>query len=88
MSDHPGGAIRVKASDLGAVVRGAVEYEQDVSLRDALTAVLGLHKPNPHPSGLGPYCEKCVGGYEGVSEWPCETVLAVAKELGVEVEHG
>lgn len=54
-------------------------------MRAALVAVLDRHKPNPHPSGLGPYCEVCVGGYEGVSEWPCQTVKDMATALGIEV---
>lgn len=54
-------------------------------LRDTLLVVLGLHKPNPVLTGLGPYCEKCAGGYEGVSEWPCETVREIARTLGVAV---
>jgi hypothetical protein len=49
-------------------------------------AILELHKPNPHPSGLGPYCDQCEGGYEGRAMWPCATVLAVAKQLGIEVD--
>lgn len=56
-------------------------------MRAAIVAVLDRHKPNPHPSGLGPYCEVCVGGYEGVSECPCETVQDIARALGIEV-HG
>lgn len=47
-------------------------------------AVLELHKPNPHPSSLGPYCEQCEGGYEGRAPWPCPTVLAIAEKLGIE----
>lgn len=54
-------------------------------LTRALAAVLDLHKPNP-VTGRWPYCEVCVGGYEGVSEWPCPTVRAIAKRLGVEVD--
>jgi hypothetical protein len=50
----------------------------------AILTVLELHKPNPHPGGLGPYCEPCRGGYEGCEPWPCRTVLAMAKELGIE----
>lgn len=54
-------------------------------MRAVLVAVLDRHKPNPHPGGLGPYCEVCVGGYEGVSEWPCQTVKDIARALGIEV---
>lgn len=53
-------------------------------MRAAIIAVLDRHKPNPHPSGLGPYCEVWVGGYEGVSEWPCGTVQDIAAALGIE----
>ena len=48
----------------------------------ALLAVLDKHKANPAP--YGPYCEVCAGGYEGVSEWPCETVRGIAEKLGVQ----
>lgn len=59
-----------------------------IRAQNALATVLDRHKPNPVLNGLGPYCEVCVGGYEGVSEWPCETVLGVAKALGIEVAGG
>lgn len=57
-----------------------------IRAQNALTAVLDLHKSNPAP--YGPYCEKCAGGYEGVSQWPCETVLGVARSLGIEADRG
>jgi hypothetical protein len=56
-----------------------------IGYQAAILAVLDLHKPNPVPGGLGPYCELCRGGYEGCEPWPCPTVLAMAKELGIEV---
>lgn len=45
--------------------------------------VLELHKPNP-VNDRPPYCDQCVGGYEGVKEWPCPTVRAIAEKLGIE----
>lgn len=55
------------------------------AMTDALRVVAELHKPHSHPSGLGPYCNACEGGYEGRSPWPCATASAIARALGVEV---
>jgi hypothetical protein len=51
----------------------------------ALLAVVDRHKPHPRADGMPPYCDQCAGGYEGVTAWPCPTVLDIAKELGIEV---
>lgn len=84
--------IRVQLAGWRLNVESLREHGMDLIALDALMqaqaallVVLDRHKPNAHPSGLGPYCETCVGGYEGVSEWPCATVKDVAKELGIEV---
>lgn len=50
----------------------------------ALLAVLDRHKRNP-VLDRPPYCDECVGGYEGVSGWPCMTVVDIAAQLGIEV---
>lgn len=90
MTDGLDAAIRAKLAEWqkfrrqdGTIAEG---YGFD-EMRAALVAVLDRHKLNPHPSGLGPYCEVCVGGYEGVSEWPCQTVKDVARALGIEVRQ-
>lgn len=76
-------------SDLDAELRARLGPDDirtsvwNVHERGALVAVVARHKP--HPGLYGPYCEVCVGGYEGVSEWPCETVRDIAKALGLEV---
>lgn len=64
----------------GAIAEG---YGYD-EMAAAIEAVLDRHEPNP-VADRAPYCEVCVGGYEGVSEWPCETVRDIAKALGVQV---
>lgn len=68
-------------------------------MRVALLAVLDLHKR--HDKGLG-YGSREEGGYgtvpdvcgecgkidEYAQKWPCPTVRAIAKALGVEVDGG
>ena len=63
---------------------GPKPFEQ---MRAALLAILDLHKPHP-VNDRPPYCDQCVGGYEGVEEWPCPTVRLIAKQLGIEVDGG
>jgi hypothetical protein len=47
----------------------------------ALRAVLDIHKPVDR--GTGPQCVGCAT-HVTFTDWPCRTVLAVARELGVE----
>lgn len=50
----------------------------------ALIAVLNLHQPGPlRDDGLDPLYRLC-RGHEFV-EYPCDTVRAIARELGVDV---
>lgn len=71
--------------DLDAAIREAVEYEQDVSLRDALTAVLNRHKSQRLDDEHDPYCDECSSLHGVPVAYPCRTVRDVATELGVEV---
>ena len=80
-------AIRARLNEFDASMTATGGLWGAEEMRAALVAVLDRHKLNPHPSGLGPYCEVCVGGYEGVSEWPCQTVKDVARALGIEVRQ-
>jgi len=48
-------------------------------MRDALLAVLDLHYPTTDSPGLKDYCAEC-GTY---ALWPCDTVRAINKALGV-----
>lgn len=54
---------------------------------DALLALLDLHKP--FDPGDGPVCEAELTGVWAASDpkYPCATVLAIAKALGIEA-HG
>lgn len=52
-------------------------------MRDAILAVLELHKSNP--GDLGPWCDHCEGDYGGAAPWPCVTARAIAEALGLEV---
>lgn len=78
-------AVRARLDEFDASMTATGSLWGTDEMRAAIVAVLDRHKLNPHPSGLGPYCETCVGGYEGVSEWPCKTVKDVATALGIEV---
>lgn len=85
-------AIRAKLAADDA--RGADEIYWDV-YRDALLAVLDLHGSREGDFGETVRCVHCIrempmpGGVWTVNEiWPCPTLIAVAKALGVEVEHG
>lgn len=49
-------------------------------MRDALLAVLDLHQP--YDDQFGSCCFGCDGGHR-TSEWPCPTVQAINKALGV-----
>lgn len=86
-------------TDLDANLRGAVAYEQDVSLRAALDAVLDLHQRRDdglgygsrEPGGYGhvpDVCGECGKIDEYAEKWPCPTVRAIAGKLGVEVDGG
>lgn len=58
-------------------------------MRDALEAVLELHKPEPYGTHLGDerplFCLECwrVSSDEA---YPCPTVLAIAGKLGIEAD--
>ena len=62
--------------------------------RAALRAVVELHAPVPHTlhgNLIRNVCEGCdAGAYaEESPDWPCSTVQAVARELGIEAgDHG
>lgn len=60
-------------------------------MRDALLAVVGLHRPETvdyvsvdHDSRISTDCTECDAG--GVPDgWPCTTLRTVAEKLGIEV---
>jgi hypothetical protein len=80
-----------------AKIRDAVEYARD-QLRDgddlmaaALLAVLELHQPVPLATFLGDEppveCLECIEAAGASASWPCATVLAIVKALGVDAAH-
>lgn len=54
---------------------------------DALRAVVELHAPD---DGAGyARCDGCLNAWGESAEWPCSTVQAIARELGVQEDnHG
>ncbi|MGI8313326.1 hypothetical protein [Saccharopolyspora hattusasensis] len=73
------------ATNLDAQIRERIEwaYEEPHAwghgMFDALRAVLDLHRPD-HGS-----CRECgVDAYENEIPWPCTTVRAISKTIGVE----
>jgi hypothetical protein len=90
----PADPFKVAPGALDAAIRGAVAYEQDVSLRQALLAVLDLHQPMsnkgwaPGRSEVRDVCQQCSPGEDDRYDrpWPCSTVRAIAEKLGVEVD--
>jgi hypothetical protein len=89
----PADPFRVAPAGLDAAIRGAIDYEQDVTLRAALLAVLDRHAPSDDLSiaeAAGRYaptlvCRGCPTEARGRAAWPCEDVVAIAKALGIEV---
>jgi hypothetical protein len=52
----------------------------DGGLGDALRAVVELHAPVKLPIGETLYCDGC----GNLPSWPCSTIQAIARELGVD----
>ena len=84
--------FRVAPAGLDAAIRGAIAYEQGVSLRQALLAVLDLHKRMSNEAWTGrsesrTVCAECTPGEDDHYDVPdpCPTTLAIAKALGLEV---
>jgi hypothetical protein len=72
-------------------------YDRQRGIRDrpetALRAVVELHAPVPHTlygNLIRNVCEGCdAGAYaEESPDWPCRTVQAIARELGIEAGEG
>lgn len=55
---------------------------------EALRAVLELHKPTERTWSWGAVDIECDGCAHDAPSWPCETVRAIARALGVEVDGG
>lgn len=68
---------------LDAPIRGAIAYEQDVTLRRALTAVLDRH-PVTMEHFREATCSTC-GDREHKIPWPCPDVAVIARVLRIEV---
>lgn len=53
-------------------------------MKAALLAVVDIHTPSELFYGTGYVCSKCYNGTDVNLPWPCPTVLAIAKGLGVD----
>jgi hypothetical protein len=81
-------AIRAKLSPVYTPPWAMRQY------RDALAAALDLHQPTsneawaPGRSEVRDVCRECSPGEDDHYDqpWPCATVRAIAKALGIEVE--
>ena len=66
-------------------VNGNALARLGVDVDKALLAVLELHRPFRH---MPVYCSACWPGSHEHSAYPCPTVRAVAKAMGIEVSGG
>lgn len=82
--------------DLAAQIRKRLENSDpgwwEGEMKAALLAVLDVHKPERHSIGAKVWhnCASCRDTDWNGPEvpWPCETVEAIAKALGIEVDGG
>lgn len=79
-------------TDLDAAIRERLAVDEDSTyfrydsemIQAAMLAVLELHRPEAY--SRRPFCAHCREsgiGYEGAAPYPCPTVLAIAKGLGI-----
>jgi hypothetical protein len=74
-------APRVKVEDLDAAIRERLDDGRDGG---AVRAVLDIHKPYFDEYRDGTKCADCTGHGLVNADYPCRTVLAVAKAMGIE----
>lgn len=77
---------RLEIRDTGESTDFDPRFVYDCELvQGAMLAVLELHRPEAY--SRRPFCAHCREsgiGYEGAVPYPCPTVLAIAKGLGIE----
>jgi len=83
--------IRARLDQLDEELTSALTYGPVEVPMAAVEAVLKLHEPVPLGTYLGDVppleCLECVEAAGVSAAWPCATVKAIAKALGVDAAH-
>ena len=87
MSDEERARLRAWAARRAAARQNMLDRLRAIR-DDATVAIVALHKPTRAVSDY-PECDGCdYGGYDGEPpEWPCRTVLALAKVHNIPAEE-
>lgn len=86
-NDNPSGPAMVPATALNVAIDKAERMAVDLvsNIGDFLTAIQRLHKPVPGESteDRDCYCSCCMSRDGGSARWPCGTIRAARRFLGL-----